>query len=233
MAIIYPFKSYRYTPAAGDLADLVTQPYDKISPAMQKRYLSQSSYNLVRVILGERFPWDTENDNVYTRAAGYLNDWTNQGILAQESEPSLYVYFQEFTLPDSTERLTRKGFIGLGKLEEYSAQIVHRHEQTLSGPKKDRTELLNHTRAHFGPAGHPGKLRTEAGRGGLTQPAANTIRLRSSPMPRTSVSIRSPGLRNSGGVRAKPTPSGVPVAMSEPGRSVKPLETHSIIASTG
>jgi uncharacterized protein (DUF1015 family) len=150
VATIYPFQPYRYTAAAGDLADLVTQPYDKISSAMQARYLSLSPYNLVRVILGERFPWDAENDNVYTRAAGYLRDWTAKGILAKEKAPSLYVYFQEFTLPDSTERLTRKGFIGLGKLEEYSAQVVHRHEQTLSGPKRDRTELLNHTRAHCG-----------------------------------------------------------------------------------
>jgi len=28
--------------------------------------------------------------------------------------------------------------------------VVHRHEQTLSGPKKDRMELLRHTCAHFG-----------------------------------------------------------------------------------
>src|ERR1700683_2231745 len=53
-------------------------------------------------------------------------------------------------MPDSGERLVRKGFIGLGAVEEYSAGVVHRHEQTLSGPKKDRTELLNHTQAHFG-----------------------------------------------------------------------------------
>ena len=51
---------------------------------------------------------------------------------------------------DSGERLVRKGFIGLGALEEYSAGVVHRHEQTLSGPKKDRLELLRHTHAHFG-----------------------------------------------------------------------------------
>ena len=53
-------------------------------------------------------------------------------------------------LPDSQERLTRKGFIGLGAVEDYSANIVYRHEQTLSGPKKDRLEVLRHTHAHFG-----------------------------------------------------------------------------------
>ena len=147
MARIYPFQPYRYTEKAGRLADLVTQPYDKISPAMQARYLELSPYNLVRVILGERLPCDTQTDNVYTRAAGYLNDWIAQGILAREAAPSLYTYVQEFMLPDSGERLVRKGFIGLGALENYSEGVVHRHEQTLTGPKRDRMELLRHTLA--------------------------------------------------------------------------------------
>ena len=149
MATIYPFQPYRYSPAAGDLNNLVTQPYDKIYPAMQARYLSLSPYNLVRVVLGERFPSDTPDNNVYTRAAAYLDEWIAKGILYKEDSPSLYVYFQEFTVPDTDERLTRKGFVGLGKLEEYSAGIIHRHEQTLSGPKKDRTELLYKTHAHL------------------------------------------------------------------------------------
>ena len=150
MSRIYPFQPYRYTQKAGALADLVTQPYDKISPAMRTRYLSLSPYNLVRVILGERQPQDSETENVYTRAATFLREWIESGILAQDAKPGVFPYFQEFTVPDSGERLVRKGFIALGALEEYSAGIVHRHEQTLSGPKKDRTELLRATHAHFG-----------------------------------------------------------------------------------
>jgi uncharacterized protein (DUF1015 family) len=150
MANVFPFEAYRYTAKAGALQNLVTQPYDKISPEMRQRYLQSSPYNLVRIILGERLPSDSESDNVYTRAAGYLNDWTAQGVLAPDAEPSLFAYFQEFTMPDSGERLVRKGFIGLGAIEEYSAGVVYRHEQTLSGPKKDRLELLRHTHAHFG-----------------------------------------------------------------------------------
>ncbi len=117
---------------------------------MQSRYLSLSPYNLVRLILGERKPGDSEKDNVYTRAAGYLSDWIASGILARDSQPGVFPYFQEFTVPDTGERLVRKGFIGLGAVEDYSAGVVHRHEQTLSGPKKDRMELLRHTHAHFG-----------------------------------------------------------------------------------
>jgi len=71
-------------------------------------------------------------------------------VLAQDGQPGIFPYFQEFTVPDTGERLVRKGFIALGAVEDYSAGVVHRHEQTLSGPKKDRLELLRHTHAHAG-----------------------------------------------------------------------------------
>ena len=170
MAHIFPFQPYRYTAAAGPLASLATQPYDKITPAMRERYLALSPYNIVRVILGEPRPSDSEAENVYTRAARHLEDWISAGALAREDAPSLYAYFQEFCVPDTGERLVRKGFIGLGAVEDYSAGIVYRHEQTLSGPKKDRLELLRHTHAHCGqlfmlypdPAGEIDRLLEEA-----------------------------------------------------------------------
>ena len=150
MARIFPFQPYRYASAAGPLDRVVTQPYDKISPAMRGRYLSLSPYNLVRIILGERKPDDGPADNVYTRAAAHLNAWIAGGILARDAEPAFYAYFQEFAVPDVAGKLVRKGFIGLGAVEDYSAGVVHRHEQTLKGPKQDRLELLRHTHAHFG-----------------------------------------------------------------------------------
>jgi uncharacterized protein (DUF1015 family) len=154
------------------LENLVTQPYDKISPAMRSRYLAASPYNLVRVILGERGPADSDRDNVYTRAAAHLSQWIASGILVRDGEPGVFPYFQEFTVPDTGERLVRKGFIALGKVEDYSKGVVHPHEQTLSGPKKDRLELLRHTHAHFGqlfmlypdPAGAVDRLLEEAAR---------------------------------------------------------------------
>jgi uncharacterized protein (DUF1015 family) len=116
---------------------------------MQARYLSLSPYNLVRIVLGEKRASDNDRENVYTRAAACLNTWMANGILEQEKAPSLYAYYQEFTIPDTGAKVERKSFIGLSALEDYSAGVVYRHEQTLSGPKKDRMELLRHTRAHF------------------------------------------------------------------------------------
>lgn len=115
---------------------------------MQERYLSHSPYNLVRIILGKRLPGDDGSNNVYTRAASDLNGWIQEKVLAQDNAPGLYAYFQEFTPPDSGERFVRKSFIALGAVEDYGQGSVHRHEQTLSGPKKDRLDLLRHTKAH-------------------------------------------------------------------------------------
>ena len=151
MAKIFSFQPYRYALGAGPLQDLVTQPYDKISPAMRARYLSLSPNNLVRVILGERHPDDSDTDNVYTRAVRIMNEWIASGVWVRDPEPGMFAYFQEFVVPDTGERLVRKGFVALGEVVEYSAGIVFRHEQTLSGPKADRIELLRHTNTHFEP----------------------------------------------------------------------------------
>ena len=70
--------------------------------------------------------------------------------MIQDSKSSLYVYSQTFEVPGTQERRARRGLIVRGHLENYSAGIVFRHEQTLSGPKVDRLELLRHTRAHTG-----------------------------------------------------------------------------------
>ncbi|MBM3458016.1 MAG: DUF1015 domain-containing protein, partial [Armatimonadetes bacterium] len=121
MAKVFPFQPYRYAPAAGPIENLVTQPYDKIYPAMQARYLGLSPYNLVRIILGEKSATDTASANVYTRSAAYLNDWISKGVLAREPGPAFYAYFQDFTDPDTGDQLTRKGFIGTGQVEEYAA----------------------------------------------------------------------------------------------------------------
>jgi uncharacterized protein (DUF1015 family) len=151
MAQIYPFRAWRYNPASVRLDDVVTQPYDKISPAMQQAYYQRSPFNLVRIILGLPELFDAErNESVYTRAARDLKAWREQGILIQEKTPCVFAYSQRFQVPGSDVVKERRGFIALGKLHDYSEQVVFRHEQTLSKPKSDRLNLLKATHAHFG-----------------------------------------------------------------------------------
>jgi len=150
MAQVYPFRAFRYNPARAPFDRVLTQPYDKISPAMQEKYYAADPHNLIAVEKGRAYPGDTPQNNVYTRAAAALNDWIRENVVMQDPEPAFYAYTQEYTVPGTEERRTRHGFIGAGKLEEYSAGVVFRHEHTLSGPKADRLELLRHTKTHTG-----------------------------------------------------------------------------------
>jgi uncharacterized protein (DUF1015 family) len=150
MAHIEPFRALRYDPTRVSIPEVVTQPYDKITPEMQDGYYAASPHNLVRVILGKEHASDHTGDNRYTRAARFFQDWRQQGIFLQDAEPSLYLYVQRFTVPGGTAELERRGIIALGRIEDYSSGVVFRHEKTLAKPKADRLELLRATRAHFG-----------------------------------------------------------------------------------
>ena len=60
MAILRPFRAFRYDPARVQPQLAVTQPYDKITPAMQEKYYAANPYNLVRIILGKAEPGDND-----------------------------------------------------------------------------------------------------------------------------------------------------------------------------
>jgi uncharacterized protein (DUF1015 family) len=148
MARLYPFRALRYDTNRVNLHDVVTQPYDKISPEMQDAYYAASPYNLIRVILGRKLPTDTDAENVYTRAAATLSDWRSEGILREEAEPALYGYSQTYKVPGTEEVRERRGFIALGHLYDYADHVVYRHEQTFPKHKSDRLALFKATRAY-------------------------------------------------------------------------------------
>ena len=158
MARIYPFRALRYDTQKIQMEDVVTQPYDKITPAMQQAYYDRSKYNLIRVILGKKEPNDTDAfvplpegetpHNVYTRAAESLTSWRKKGILREESQPALYGYSQTYTVPGTSEVRERRGFIALGHLYDYAEKVIYRHEQTFPKHKSDRLALFKATRAY-------------------------------------------------------------------------------------
>jgi uncharacterized protein (DUF1015 family) len=150
MALVRPFRAFRYNPELAPFERVLTQPYDKISPAQQEKYYSAHPHNLIAVEKGRSSPSDSPQDSVYTRAAAALKDWISKSVVKQDPDPAFYAYSQEFQVPGTSERRTRRGFIGAGKLEDYSAGVIFRHEHTLSGPKADRLELLRHTHTHTG-----------------------------------------------------------------------------------
>src|ERR1700693_4380035 len=150
MAETHPFRAYRYDTSRVALKDVLTQPYDKITLSMQERYYRASPYNLVAVEKGRALASDSPGANVYTRAAQTVDDWIQEKILARDAEPSIYIYSQDFPVPGTPTRRERVGFIALGRIEDYDANVIFRHERTLSAPKGDRIELLRRTRMQTG-----------------------------------------------------------------------------------
>jgi len=150
MALVQPFRAFRYNPSVAPFDRVLTQPYDKITATMQEQYYASGPHNLIAIEKGRVFPEDTPQNSVYTRAAATLNQWIAQNVVQQDPAPAFYAYTQEYAVPGTTPRRIRRGLIGLGKLEDYSAGVIFRHEHTLSGPKADRLELLRHTRTHTG-----------------------------------------------------------------------------------
>ncbi len=121
MADIQPFRAYRYDTNRVALQDVLTQPYDKITPAMQDRYYAASPYNLIAVEKGRALPNDSPENNVYARAARKIDEWIAGKIVVQDAAPSIYVYAQEFLVPGTHTRRVRIGFIALTRLEDYDA----------------------------------------------------------------------------------------------------------------
>ncbi|NLB76613.1 MAG: DUF1015 domain-containing protein, partial [Crenarchaeota archaeon] len=133
MVDIRPFKAISYTPKAGPIEDLITQPYDKIDLEMQKQYYDMSPYNFCRIIL------PIESDK-YNTANQRISGWLEEGIMAKESQPAFYVSRQDFTLHGKS--ISRSGIIAAVKLHPYSENIVFPHEATFKAPKSDRLNML-------------------------------------------------------------------------------------------
>ncbi|HUU28961.1 MAG TPA: DUF1015 domain-containing protein [archaeon] len=150
MADIYPFRGINYRrDKVGSIERVVSQPYDKITPQMKVNYLHKSPYNIVRVIL----PAPAEGspaEEPYLEAAQTFNTWLSRGILEREMKACLYPYNQSFQIPGTEIITTRRGFVGLGKLYDYSEGVIRPHEQTHSGPKLDRLMLTRATGCQFG-----------------------------------------------------------------------------------
>ncbi|MFA5423270.1 MAG: DUF1015 domain-containing protein [Phycisphaerae bacterium] len=145
---IKPFRAFRFSKVVvGDVGSCISPPYDVINEIQQQQLYNSNDYNVVRIIKPQSKPSNGQADNVYTRAAGYFGDWIKQGALKQDSAESVYAYVQDFELAGAWFR--RFSFIALGKLEPFG-KIVHPHENTMLGPRKDRLELKKATAADFG-----------------------------------------------------------------------------------
>lgn len=143
---IIPFKGMRYSPSQVDnLSEVVTPPYDVISSKMQKEFYARHPYNFVRIDFGRE-----PGDERYEAASRIFKEWIQKGVLNQDEKKAFYFHHQTFTLPNGRE-ITRKGFFGIRRIEDFSEGGIKPHEKTLEGPKNDRLKLTRAVKANLSP----------------------------------------------------------------------------------
>ncbi len=152
MPVVRPFRALRFEPdVVGDLAAVVSPPYDVISPTDASALLARHPKNVVRLDLPAGEQGDGPDDR-YRRAARTFAAWRSDGTFHKDPRPSLYIYEQAYRVPGSTIERVQRGFFGRLRLERLEpGSGVLPHERTMSAPKEDRYKLLRATGVNMSP----------------------------------------------------------------------------------
>lgn len=138
-----PFRGLRYVrERVGSLAAVTSPPYDVVVRPDGRRHLETADpYNVVRLILPEAETPDAR----HRQAARTLSAWLDEGVLAADPDPALYVYEQR-----DGDHLQR-GVIGALRLTPPKEGVVLPHEDVMPGPVADRAALMRATGANLEP----------------------------------------------------------------------------------
>ncbi|NNG46517.1 MAG: DUF1015 domain-containing protein [Deltaproteobacteria bacterium] len=151
MAVVSPFRGIHFDLSrVSDLSQVVSPPYDVISPEEQAGFHRRHARNIAWIDFGLEEEGDGSTVNKYTRAADFFRQWESEGTLVRDTVPSLYMYEQEFSLP-GRGAFVRKGFLGALRLSDFGEGKVFPHEKTHSRPKEDRLSLMRATEANTSP----------------------------------------------------------------------------------
>ncbi len=148
MPRIAAFNGLRYDLGhVGSLSDVIAPPYDVIGPELQDELYKQHPSNVIRLILNREEPGDDDGNNRYSRAARFLKNWQQEGVLQTDPHPAIYVYHQVFEYGGET--FTRRGFMARMGLERFGEGTVYPHEETHAAAKADRLLLTQACRANL------------------------------------------------------------------------------------
>ncbi|MFG2605132.1 DUF1015 domain-containing protein [Streptomyces sp. NPDC048514] len=139
-----PFRGLRYDPErVGSLASVTSPPYDVVvRPDGVHHLQSADPYNIVRLILPQAGTPSAGTE----QAADTLRRWLDEGILAADSEPGLYVYEQR-----DGDGMLQRGVIGALRVSEPEEGVVLPHEDVMPPVVADRAALMRATRANLEP----------------------------------------------------------------------------------
>ena len=135
MATVKGFRGIRFNKELiSDYKNLVAPPYDVINSNQQNELYGKDPHNVIRLILAKG-----DGEERYSNASETYKEWLDNSILIQDDEQSIYPYYQEFEFEGT--KYTRKGFMAVVKVEDFTNKTVLPHEQTFKKHKEDRLKL--------------------------------------------------------------------------------------------
>ncbi len=147
MADVQPLPALHYDLAkVGSLQDVAAPPYDVIAAEQRAELLRRSPYNVVEIDLPQGGP----GEDPYAHAKSTIDSWLSDGVLEQDTEPTLWALTQDYTAPDGSAA-TRHAILARVRVEEYGPGRVRPHERTQPGPKQDRLDLTRATGFNLSP----------------------------------------------------------------------------------
>jgi len=158
LAEIEPFPGILYRVPEEDLPRVLAPPYDVIPPAYQEELYARDPRNIVRVILNRR-----PGDDAYREAGETFRRWREEGLLAPDPEPALYVLEQAFAAEGRT--LRRFGLLARFRADDPAKRVilphaaVEDHAHDVPGVARVERFLVRGGDDVVGRRQHPGQLR--------------------------------------------------------------------------
>ncbi len=146
MAILRPFKAIRPVPQKADKVGAL--PYDVMSSDEAREMVKGNPYSFLHVDKAEiDLPEGTYiyDEKVYKKASENLKKLISDGILTQDSKPTLYIYRQIMNGRAQT------GLVGCTAVDDYIDNIIKKHEFTRADKEADRIRHVDICNANTGP----------------------------------------------------------------------------------
>ncbi|MHC1683788.1 MAG: DUF1015 domain-containing protein [Clostridiaceae bacterium] len=146
MVMLKPFKAYR--PRRDVDNKVAALPYDVMNSEEAREMVKDNEYSFLHIDKAEIDLDESINiydDEVYSKARANLDKFMDEGVLVEDSKPSIYVYRLIMNGRAQT------GIVACSSIDDYANNIIKKHEKTREDKEIDRIKHVSICGAHTGP----------------------------------------------------------------------------------
>ena len=146
MAIIKPFKAIR--PIEELVDKIAALPYDVMNSDEAREMVKNNPYSFLHVDKAEvDLPEeiDVYDEKVYEKAKENLDSMIEKGYYVEDDKPNYYIYRQ------SMGNRSQTGLVACASIDDYTNNIIKKHELTREEKEIDRINHVYKCEAHTGP----------------------------------------------------------------------------------